>query len=298
MSYVNRTLTALPFEHIIGSPLKAAIEAQSLAAKATVDFIQQVGFTTADPNPGLEKNEAGEYVKVKQKPDYGEVRNVVFKYTATNEDGTQRVAELSVPILTIIPIPYLRIDDMTIDFTANITETMESQKESKRTYNREGGAGAVVPFWIPAKVGFKASVSSSRSSSSSSRYKTEYTMGIHINAVQDDIPAGLNKVLNILESSIKETPSVGIGTVASLNIIIKGSNNAPLGNVPVLLIGHSNEPVTTNGTAPIGQATFANVAYGVYTVQINIGEQQFSEAITIASGTISKEIIIDYTPPA
>lgn len=294
MSYVNKTLTALPFEHIIGSPLKAAIDAQSLAAKATVDFIQQVGFTASDPYTDVDADNPS---RIKNKPNYGEVRNVVFKYTTTNNDGTQRVAELSVPILTIIPIPYLRIDDMTIDFTANITETMESQKESKHTYNQENKVNAVVPFWLPTKVGLKANVASNRSASGSSRYKTEYTMGIHINAVQDDIPAGLSKVLNILENSIKETQSVGTGNIENYTIEIKDSNKTPIGKASVLLIGHSNTPKETNGTAPIGQVAFTNVAYGVYTVQINIGEQQFSETITVTSGTVNKEIIIAYTLP-
>ena len=285
MSYVNETLKALPFEHLIGSPLKAAIEAQSLAAKATIDFIQQVGFTAPEPYTDSEG-------KIKKKADYGEVRNVVFKYTATNDDGTQRVAELTVPILTIIPIPYLRIDNMTIDFTANITETMTEKTKTQSNSNKSGGAGAVLPFWIPAKVGFKASVAKSSSSSSSSRYKTEYTMAIHLTAVQDDIPAGLGKVLNILESSIKEKTSIGTGTpIASLTITIQKIDGTAIANASVLLIGHSNEPQTTSET---GIATFSAVAYGNYTVQINIGGQQFSENVTVVSGITTPPIKIEY----
>jgi hypothetical protein len=44
MSYVNNTLKNVPFENIIGGPLKAAINAQSIAARSTVDFIQQGRF--------------------------------------------------------------------------------------------------------------------------------------------------------------------------------------------------------------------------------------------------------------
>ncbi len=294
MSYVNKTLTALPFEHIIGSPLKAAIEAQSLAAKATVDFIQQVGFTAVEPY-----TEGGKVAEIKKKPDFGEVRNIIFKYTATNEDGTQRVAELSVPILTIIPIPYLRIDDMTIDFTANITEVMESQKEFTRTSNKDGGVKAVVPFWIPARVGFKASVSSSRSSSSSSRYKTEYNMNIHLTAVQDDMPAGLSKVLNILESSIKESPTVGTGTETSLDLTFTAETPTVAGEVTtytkhegvsILLVGHSATPEETTAN---GIVTFTEVPYGIYTIQVNDGEYQFTESITVAKGVSSKTIRYD-----
>ncbi len=291
---VNETLKALPFEHLIGSPLKAAIEAQSLAAKATIDFIQQVGFTATDPYSGNDPSE------IPKKADYGEVRNVVFKYTATNDDGTQRVAELTVPILTIIPIPYLRIDNMTIDFTANITETMTEKTNTQRNSNTSGGVSAVVPFWIPAKVGFKASVSKSSSSSSSSRYKTEYTMAIHLTAVQDDMPAGLSKVLNILENSIKENTSIGTGTpITTLTLTIQKLDGTAIASASVLLIGHSNEPQVTGTTGDtLGKVSFSTVAYGNYTVQINKDGQQFSENIIATAGTTSHTIKIDYTTPA
>jgi hypothetical protein len=146
MSYVNNTLKNVPFENIIGGPLKAAINAQSIAAKATVDFIQQVGFISSN-----EPNESKDQ-------DYGESRNIVFKYTTTNSDGTMRVAELSVPILTIVPIPYIRIDDMTIDFTANISEIIDENSNRTNTRTTDGGVKAVVPFYATS-VGMKGSIS-------------------------------------------------------------------------------------------------------------------------------------------
>ena len=44
MSIVTRTLRSLPFGRIIGGPMTAAIEAQALAARSTIDFIKSVGF--------------------------------------------------------------------------------------------------------------------------------------------------------------------------------------------------------------------------------------------------------------
>ncbi len=127
------------------------------------------------------------------KQEYGEVRNVVFKYIVHAEDGTQKTATLSVPILTIVPIPYIRIDDMSIDFTANITEKEEKKQTSQTNFSSETGLKAM--FWAPVRVGFKAKVAKTTNSTRSGRYSTEYKMNIHLNAVQDDIPAGLAKVL-------------------------------------------------------------------------------------------------------
>jgi len=193
MNCTNQVLTSLPFSHLIGSPLTAAIEAQSLAAKATVDFINAVGFkqlSTEDPMFGTGKNS-----------DVGEVRNIVFKYSSTNPDGSAKEATLTVPILSILPIPYIRIESMNIDFTANISETIEYATSKQTDLKGEAEIGAKFLFWSPIKVGLKGSISSSKTSTSSSKYKTEYTMGIHVSAVQDAMPSGLSKILNILENS-------------------------------------------------------------------------------------------------
>lgn len=73
----------IPFEHLIGGPLKASIDAQTIAARATIDFIQKVGFTSnediIDDNTGLPKDNFS----------YGDVRNISFYYYLTNEFGTE-----------------------------------------------------------------------------------------------------------------------------------------------------------------------------------------------------------------
>ncbi|MCR9244624.1 MAG: DUF2589 domain-containing protein [bacterium] len=194
MSYANRVLGSIPYGTLIGAPMTAAVEAQALAAQSTVDFIRSIGFETDGDDA-----------------EFGPVRQVQFSYKKRDtNDGTERDATLTVPLLTIVPIPFLRIDDMTIDFTSKITEEMLRTK--KRDTSVEADASLSISyksFLSPVKVGFKASVSTKHSSSSatSNRYKTEHTININVRAVQDDIPAGMSRVLDILESSITEPPS-------------------------------------------------------------------------------------------
>ncbi len=191
MSYANRILGSIPYGTLIGAPMTAAVEAQALAAQSSIDFIRSVGFQPADDTE-----------------EFGDIRVVSFTYKHRDvEAGTDRDITLSVPLLTIVPIPYLRIDDMTIDFTSKITEEMI--RKTKRTSETQLDASLSVSyksFLSPVKVGFKASVSHKHSSSAatSNRYKTEHTININVRAVQDDIPAGMNRVLDILESAIAE----------------------------------------------------------------------------------------------
>ena len=192
--YANRILGSIPYGTLIGAPMTAAVEAQALAAQTSIDFIRSIGFET-DGDDG----------------DFGPVRQVVFTYSQRDtETGTDRTVTLNVPLLTIVPIPFLRIDDMTIDFTSKITEEM--LRTTKRDTSVQADASISIKyssFLSPVKVGFKASVSVKHSSSSatSNRYKTEHTININVRAVQDDLPAGMSRVLDILESSIAEPPA-------------------------------------------------------------------------------------------
>lgn len=200
MSYVIQQLTALPFENIIGGPLKAAIEAQGMAAKATVDFIALVGFKPTDTDPMFPDDPNAT-------PDMGDVRNVTFKYVVKDADGNDEEAILTVPILTIVPIPFIRIDEMTIDFMAKISETRTAKHSTKSdtSFNTNFKLG-YRSWWSPVSVSFTASYSTKHSSTAatSSRYQMESTINIHVRAVQDDIPAGLGRILDILENTITE----------------------------------------------------------------------------------------------
>lgn len=190
-------LRQIPFGILIGQPMKAAIEAQALAAKTTIEFIEKVGFIPKDTDQDmLFVNEAAD-------ADAGEVRNVTFKYTKKDENDADVEVSLSVPILTIVPIPYIRIDEMTIDFTAKLTDSI--QHTTKTNFKLDNTVtGKFKSFWSPVSVEARSSMSYQSQTASASRYTREYTMKISVRAVQDDIPAGLSRVLDILETIIKE----------------------------------------------------------------------------------------------
>jgi len=200
MSRAVDELRQIPFDYLIGAPLKAAIEAQGLAAKTTIDFIEKVGFIPDDPDadPFFE-NEADDV-------EGGQVRNVTFSYSKTNENGDAANVELSVPILSIVPIPYIRIDEMTINFTAKLNDTITNV--TKTGFNLQTDASAQYrACWSPVRLDFRVSASYQSSRQEASRYTREYQMQINVRAVQDDIPAGLERILDILEQTIKERPA-------------------------------------------------------------------------------------------
>ena len=59
---IPQELRALPLDHIIGSPMVAAIKAQALAAKTTVDFIKEVGLKEASDVDSVDEDTGYEEV--------------------------------------------------------------------------------------------------------------------------------------------------------------------------------------------------------------------------------------------
>lgn len=179
MALENR-LAAIPFGALIGGPLNAAIEAQARAAVSTVKFIKDVG---------LDEN--------------GNVVPITFKID-NSQGGNNNTLSLEVPLLTVVPIPFIRIDDMNIAFKASLTESGETSATDTSSTELNASLKASASY-LTAKVEFNASVSSKKDSSSTrnSKYAVEYTMDVNVHAVQDDMPAGMSRVLNALVSNVE-----------------------------------------------------------------------------------------------
>jgi hypothetical protein len=102
----------LDFAAMIGGPLNAVIKAQAQSAITSVDFIKSVGFD----KDGKVEQVAFEYMKtVPEKDAQG-------KLTGNYKDVKQK---LSVPLLTMLPIPFIRVEETTIDFNAKINSVQE-----------------------------------------------------------------------------------------------------------------------------------------------------------------------------
>ena len=187
----STALNSIPFSSLIGGPLNACIEAQAMAARTSWEFIQKVGLT--------------------EDPDTGETKavNVTFQY---NKNG--KMTNLVVPILTIVPIPFLAIEEVIIEFMANISASSSSSSETSTSEDLgAGGSASGAIGWGPFSLTFdaQANYSSKKDSKASqeSQYSVEYSMDVKVEGGQADMPAGLATVLNILQSSITESSPGG-----------------------------------------------------------------------------------------
>lgn len=215
MANIPAELRALPLEHVIGTPLVAAIKAQALAANTTVDFIKDVGLKPRTLEAGENENDLDTTSGEAGKPGY-EARYVDFKFDRVLEERTEIPgtppapptyetkysvvpSKLTVPLLAMVPVPYIRVNDMTIDFEFQIKDmvTRESTTEKKiSTKARVGG-------WF-----YKVTIKGAYSNRTVNKRETDRrtTLKVTVNAVQDQIPEGLGRVLDMLNESMKVVP--------------------------------------------------------------------------------------------
>lgn len=260
LNNASNALNNIDFGHIIGSPLKAAVEAQSLAAEATVRFITEVGFDRSNiednrmhqitrssktyylPYSSLTDAEKGDNTNNKPKPLFitadnkvteekntsgtdnkkyfigpstsNRTRYVEFNYEVQGEEDN--MMSIRVPLLTIIPIPFLGIRTMDVHFTAKITGMYDSSSSQfsdqshYSSYSSSSWSSGGLWGWIWGGGGHSSNSYSSTASYSSNRNdasaseSNELTMDIKIHACNESMPSGLSRILGILENSISE----------------------------------------------------------------------------------------------
>ena len=108
--------------------------------------------------------------------------------------------KIEVPILTMLPVPFLRVDEAKINFNAKINSV--ERKELSSNFNVAGSLA--VEF---KKVQFKASASYQRKSFQGIDINKTYSMNVDLRVVQDEVPEGMSRLLGILEQSIVSQPN-------------------------------------------------------------------------------------------
>lgn len=173
---IAEQFAGLRMDQLIGGPLSAAADASTLLANSTASFINRVGFDNK-----------------------GNVRNVAFGYQrrTPNEDGTSSIDEMkvSVPLLAIVPIPNLQIDEVNILFDMEVkqSERSESSLDMGATLDASAKFGCV-------KVNVSGSVSSHQSNTRSTDNSAKYH--VDVRATNHGIPEGLARVLDMMAANV------------------------------------------------------------------------------------------------
>lgn len=199
-------LQGLPFDNLIGGPLNACIRAQAEAAQTTVNFIQEVG---------LNQNEDG-------------TKEAVYVYFTFVQNGRKVI--ISVPLLTIIPIPYIAINSVDINFkaTVNGVESDSFTSENSTSYTRDYSKTTNKWWGHKRTTNLKTSYSSKHDSKSTrdSSFSVEATIDVAVHAGQESMPAGMAKILEMLGAAMDLCSPDGELTVNDTTFYVEDGKTA------------------------------------------------------------------------
>lgn len=186
---IGEQFAGLDMKQLIGGPLSAAAESSTLLAESTANFINKVGFD--------------------QK---GNLRTVAFGYQkrSTNEDGTTNLDEMqvAVPMLAIVPIPNLQIDEVNILFDMEVKQS--EKQESELDLSASASASLNLGLF---KVSISGSVSAHQSNTRSSDNSAKYH--VDVRATNHGVPEGLARVLDMMAANV--APSLVGSTIKDAN---------------------------------------------------------------------------------
>lgn len=193
MSEESQEVSTLDFANLIGGPLNAIVEAQAKSAISTANFIKQVGFKLDD-----EGNVTG-------------VNYVNFQFSRKNEDGRSQDFKLTVPLLTMVPIPYITVVEGNIEFNAKITSVRESKMDS--SFKQDVSANVTAGFWF-AKTQVNTQTSYQQNTSETGKVERSYDMNVKVKVRNADMPRGTERILDILQEVIEEVPVTPIKAIS------------------------------------------------------------------------------------
>jgi len=173
---IAEQFAGLDMENLIGGPLSAAANASTQLANSTADFINRVGFDKE-----------------------GKVRTVAFAYQkrSMNDDGTSNLDEMKVdvPMLAIVPIPNLQVDEVNILFDMEVKQSEKSEQSLDLGASLSGNMNlGFVKVSVTGSV--SAHSANTRSSDNSAKYHVD------VRATNHGTPEGLARVLDMIAANV------------------------------------------------------------------------------------------------
>lgn len=182
------TLQGIPFKNLIGGPLSACIQAQNDAAMTSINFINNVCLNV--------DKETGE-------------KSAIYVSFSFIQNGRKVV--INVPLIAIVPIPYIAINSIDINFkaTVNGVECESNEDTYSEEYKRDTNTKSQKRRGLflnknkkETKINTSFSTKRDSKSTQDSKFSVEATIDVAVHAGQESMPAGMAKILEMLGAAM------------------------------------------------------------------------------------------------
>ncbi len=188
--------SGLPMKSLIGAPLIAAAEANNMMAMMQTKFILETGFELEDSS--------GDNTYKPIMINMTLTRPVI---TANGEPEQSVQTSFNIPLLTIIPLSSLGVDEVNIIFEMEVLSSFSNDKKSSADSDDSTKSNIEKRMDLSAHTAeLTGSVSASKQSASSEQSKYEKSNSakyeITTHAKQFPLPKGITTILDAFTQSI------------------------------------------------------------------------------------------------
>lgn len=176
----------MELQQLIAGPLIATIEADALSAQKYLDYLMHIAFESYDPVTGKT----------------GKLRTMTFTYNEQNLGGVQKKS-ISIPMLTLVPLPLLQVKEADFDFDIKILDALSESVEEKfsiedgKSVSEQPGAGS---FKMRASLAPQQSTAQHKGDLQQS---LAANMKVKVKMRQADMPAGLSNLLHLTANNLQ-----------------------------------------------------------------------------------------------
>lgn len=239
------------FEKVIGEPLTAAIKAQGDAARATLKFIQETGMT-------------------------GEGNDKVMSLVSFSFVKDGKCAKLQIPLITLVPIPTLCIDEMTCEFKMKVDSS--SDVTMTNTATTTVGANFGVGSGDDAKGGEKTGAAQKNATKNEKNGEGEKKAAEESAAesVKNNVKKGVTfsgSFSSKKDSTATKTSKYSVETTMDLKITLK-QDDLPAGVATMLdVFNKSAEIIDPNGVLTVSSDVLTLSADGHAVVNVTYRDE-------------------------
>eukprot|EP00013_Stygamoeba_regulata_P004849 CAMPEP_0177632296 /NCGR_PEP_ID=MMETSP0447-20121125/2213_1 /TAXON_ID=0 /ORGANISM="Stygamoeba regulata, Strain BSH-02190019" /LENGTH=226 /DNA_ID=CAMNT_0019133849 /DNA_START=75 /DNA_END=752 /DNA_ORIENTATION=- len=194
---IFKEIANLPFEKLVSSPLFAGANAQMSSAMNTVHFLKSTAFK---PGTG---------------GDLGEPVYLDFSYSKGGLfSGEQKI---SIPLLTFVPLPTLRISMVSVSFNAKVLD-IQRQNANMSHFQSTGAISGSSSTTAPTDSNkaaerrqvslFSGGLQNVKTTSKGYRVQRDFNIKISVKANQEELPAGMSRLVAIMEQQIRKEAEV------------------------------------------------------------------------------------------
>lgn len=176
----------MELKDLISGPLVATIDADSISSRRYLNYLLDLTFESYDRKTGKA----------------GKLRTLDFTYQ-TQDVGGQRTQRISIPLLTLVPLPLLQVKEADFDFDIQIVDALSADRDAAFSL-RNGSApeGDEGSEGVKLRVSMAQASREGRASEKASRSLTA-NMKVKVKMQQADMPGGLSNLLHLTTSNVQ-----------------------------------------------------------------------------------------------